>query len=295
MHHDARLEFFDHPGVEVALPLGGSAREQHHVREFQRPRERLTQRHLVVSEGTQEVGITAQLPHRVGQDAPVAVVDETGPNRFAGLHDLVAGGEDRHARPAQYAQLRLADGSQHAGVPRAEPGAGKEHGLAGAHVRARKGDRGARHALLADDQLPARFVPIRELHGQHRVGTARQHAPGGDGGSGAREHLLPGKHAGGNRLVVQAQAQRRVLGGAIGVLGAQRETVHVGAVEARHVHLGGDILGEHAAQRLFEGNGLRGERGDVEDRTPATLGLIAIQHLEELLLLHASSSGNSSS
>ena len=48
-------------------------------------------------------------------------------------------------------------------------------------------------------------------------------------------------------------------------------------------HVGGSIFGR-----------LRLERGELEQCEPATLGLVAIDHLEELLLLHDATATSSS-
>ena len=91
MNHDARFEHFDDTSVQIAFALRRSAREQHDVGFGERALERRGQLRFVVAEGAQEVGIAAELANRVGQDAPIAVVDEPRSHRFAGLNDLVAG------------------------------------------------------------------------------------------------------------------------------------------------------------------------------------------------------------
>ena len=86
------------------------------------------------------------------------------------------------------------------------------------------------------------------------------------------------------------------LGGSVGVLGANRKTVHVGSVETGYVDLGPNVLGQHPAQNALERDRFRGQRSDVEGRAPAALGFVTLDHFEKLLLLHgATSSGISSS
>ena len=109
-------------------------------------------------------------------------------------------------------------------------------------------------------------------------------APGGTSPSGV--------DAGRDALGEEAQAHRRLFGGAEGVLGAHREAVHVRAVEARHVDLGAHVLGEHAAEGGGERDLFGAERGGGDRGVPARLGVVAVQHLEELALLHGAPSAS---
>ena len=79
-----------------------------------------------------------------------------------------------------------------------------------------------------------------------------------------------------------------MLGRAERVGGPDRPPVHVGPIEPRHADRARDVLGEHATQCAadrddVDADGLqRGERG-----LEAPLRLVAIEDVEELVLLHA--------
>ena len=53
-----------------------------------------------------------------------------------------------------------------------------------------------------------------------------------------------------------------------------------------------DFAREHAPKHLLQGNSLGLERPELEDRVPASLGLVAIEDLEELLLLQSGASSS---
>jgi hypothetical protein len=63
-----------------------------------------------------------------------------------------------------------------------------------------------------------------------------------------------------------------------------REAVHVGAIEVWHVQRRDDIRGQHPVQRVRQRHRLRLQRPQVEHGAEAALGLIAVDHVEELLL-----------
>ena len=146
--------------------------------------------------------------------------------------------------------------------------------------------------MTNDDRGAPRVVGarIRVLDGHDRVRTPGQHAARRDGGRGTRADLLPGRHARRDRLLVAGENDGLLLGGTVGIGGAHGEAVHVRAIEARDVDLRAHVLGEHPAERLLERDLFGGEGPDVDDGAPATLRLVAIEHLEELALPHGASS-----
>ena len=136
--------------------------------------------------------------------------------------------------------------------------------------------------------ITQRALDVGVLDRHHGVGAARQHPAGGDRDGGARAHLGRRRDAGRDRLRAEREPDRRRLAGAEGVRRAHREAVHVRAVEAGDVDLGD--ARPRASTRpsaCASGTRLGGERRDVDRRAPAALGLVAIQHLEELALPHA--------
>jgi hypothetical protein len=78
--------------------------------------------------------------------------------------------------------------------------------------------------------------------------------------------------------------------------GSNCKAVHVGSIETGHVDLGPNVLGQHPTQSVLEHDRFRGQRGNVENRAPASLGFVTLEHFEKLLLLQGdASSGISSS
>jgi hypothetical protein len=61
---------------------------------------------------------------------------------------------------------------------------------------------------------------------------------------------------------------------------------------ARDVDLGAHILRQHSAQRVLERDRLGRQRRDIDRFAPTQLRRVAIQDLEELVLLHAGSSSS---
>ena len=70
------------------------------------------------------------------------------------------------------------------------------------------------------------------------------------------------------------------------VLGSHREAIDVRAVEAGNVHGGDDVPGQDAIERLRQGHILCRQRPQVQHGVEAALGFVAVEHVEELILLH---------
>ena len=136
-------------GIEALVGEFAAKDPSHHVVVLEGTAQGGAQRVYVVAERAEEAGVAADLAHGIRQDAPVAVVDEARPHGFAGLYDLIAGGEDGNPRPAHDRHPVAPDRRQHAGLPGAQLRTREEHRLAPAHVRARERDRGAGRARLA--------------------------------------------------------------------------------------------------------------------------------------------------
>ena len=135
-----------------------------------------------------------------------------------------------------------------------------------------------------DSQLAAAHVGVLDHH--DGVGAARHHAAGGDRQRLARSHRVCRHDAGVNLLVAEPHRARHFLGRAERVLGHHREAVDVRAVERRHV--------DGRARRRPRARGraprraatrLDAARRQVERGAEPALGLVAIEDLEELLLL----------
>ena len=90
--------------------------------------------------------------------------------------------------------------------------------------------------------------------------------------------------AAGKDLGVERKAARCCVGCADRVGGAQRETVHIGAVERRHVDRRRHVVRQHAAEGIGERNGFGGKRRKIELLLEPRLRLLGRDDFEELLL-----------
>ena len=84
-----------------------------------------------------------------------------------------------------------------------------------------------------------------------------------------------------------AQTAWHLLGGAERVVRDDGEPVDVGSIERRDVHRGDDVGRENPTESGIEGDVLDAARRQIDGRSEAPLGLVAIEDLEELLLLSA--------
>ena len=85
-------------------------------------------------------GFAAQFLDRRADDRGVGVVHGAGAQRLTGRDDLVAGREDRDARPTAHGDVAHSDRREHADLARREPLPGAQHGFAARDVGARVTD-----------------------------------------------------------------------------------------------------------------------------------------------------------
>ncbi len=151
--------------------------------------------------------------HRGGQGDAVGADDLIGAGDGAGRHQLVAGGEDRHPRPAADRNLAMAGGGQKPDVAGGQGAAGGNQRLADAEIHARAADEAAGRRDLAQDHLLAHL--LRVLLQRDDVGALGDHGAGEDADALARTER-PGEPRPGARDADLAQAQRHVadVGGA---------------------------------------------------------------------------------
>ena len=86
-------------------------------------------------------------------------------------------------------------------------------------------------------------------------------------------------------FVAEADARGDFLRRAERVLGDDGEAIDVRAIERRHVDRRDDVGRQHPAEGGVEWDALDAARREVERRLEAALGFVAIEDLEELLLL----------
>ena len=94
-----------------------------------------------------------------------------------------------------------------------------------------------------------------------------------------------------DHFAVETQPPRRGVARARGVGGAQREAIHIGAIERRHVNRRADVAGEHAAKRIGERDALAGERRATDVPRKTRTRLLGRHHFEELLLPRCAADG----
>ena len=125
---------------DVAGALRGAAGQHQHVAGFERLAHRGFEFFLVIGDGAEKHRLAAVLADRRGDDGAVGVVDRGRAQRLSRLHQFVAGGDHRDARPSRDRNLRDAAGRQHADLARADHGAGAQQILAARDVGAGIGD-----------------------------------------------------------------------------------------------------------------------------------------------------------
>src|SRR5690606_20444637 len=92
-------------------------------------------------------------------------------------------------------------------------------------------------------------------------------------------------------LGIEAERLRGALAGADGVARAHREAVDIGAVEIGHVDAGHHRLRQHSPKGLGQGRLLAAQGAQVEVAMEAGDGLVAVDHLQELLLAGEAAEG----
>ena len=200
--------------------------------------------------GSQRVFDDAQVLHfaarglqQRAQREAVAVVDGTRAQRLARHHQLVAGREDGHPRPAQHTQAGGTNRRRQPQRLRIQALAACQHGRTLEYVFATAANPLAGPGHGVDTHHAAIKCHALLLH-HHRVGAGRHLAASKDAGRGARLKRLADV-AGGDSL---RHRQQRAGGGHVGA--AQRVTVHRRVVLRRHVQCRQHIGGQHPPQRV---------------------------------------------
>ena len=201
---------------------------------------------------------------RLGRDGRrVAVVDLAGAERRAGLDQLVAGGQDRDARPTVDAHGAMPGGDDDGHRGRRDANARFEQAVALAEVAAGEADVGTRGRRRMDGdglgQVRHAGGSVGLLDRDDGVGAGRDHGPGqdADGGPGPDLRLRRVARA---RLPDHAQGLRPAPGGPDHVRRLHREAIHGAVVPGRHRHVGDDRLRQDPPHGLVEADGRRRQR-----------------------------------
>ena len=184
-----------------------------------------------------------------------------GPGAAPAGDDLVAGRENRDARPRPHRDADDPERRQPAQLGRAQPPPGRDRHLPGPHVLADgqhvlTGRRRVEHLHLRLRRAWRRAVEVGVLDHHHRIGAGRDHR------AGVRAHRLAGAHGdrrnhAGRHVVDQQQIGRRLFRRAQRVGGTDRVAVHRRAGEGRQRLARDQVLRKHAAERRLERNDFR--------------------------------------
>ena len=233
---------------DVAGALRGAARHHQHVARRERPAHRGFEPFLIIGNGAEKACLTTVLVHGRRHDRAVGVVDRGRTQRLARLHQFVAGGQHRHARPPHDLDLRDPTRRQHADLPRTDHGAGAQQRLAARNVGTGIGNELPGRGGSADLDR-ARACGLGMLDHDDGIGAARHRPAGGDWRRRPRQHRPRRRGAAGDHFVVEQNADRRGFSGRSKIGRAHRKAIDIGAIERRHVDRRQDIGGQRAAER----------------------------------------------
>ena len=277
------VEFGDNPIRHISRALAGSTGQQHDVGEFERVAQPFAQGGDIVMRDAQPPRLAAQFAHGVGEHLAVGVVNLGRLHLFAGRDDFIAGGKNRDDRLSPDIDIRDTDRRQHSRVAAGQQPAAAKHRLARRDVGSGERHPAAGGDRSGDSKFAAAYLGV--LDHDDGIGAARHHAAGGD------QHRLAGMNhrgrddAGVNLFVAQEHRARHFFGRAERVFRHHREAIDVRAIERRHVDRRHDVGRQHPAERRVERDDFNAA-GRAVDRGPETpLRFIAVEDLEELLLL----------
>ena len=241
MHDDAGVvERCDGAIAQIPSALRRAAGEDHDVAGREPRIDEARQHNLVVGADAERLCRAARLLDRGGKDRGVRIIDHPGLDRLARRHDLVAGRNDRDARPPPDLDCCNADRGQHANLARCQHLPGPQHGLTARQVAA--GERnelpGRRRATDFNARASGRFAGLGMLDHHDRISAARHHAAGGDQRCRTRHRGDFGCLAGGQDFAVKREDLRRTRAGAGRIGGAHGKPVDIRAVEARYIDIG---------------------------------------------------------
>ena len=241
----------------VAAAVGDAAGRQDQVRAHQLILDGFAQASTFVRDGSNAEGLRAGVSNRRRQGVTVRVEDGAGTGLATGLDDLVADRDDDDAR-ARVNQDAVAAHT------------GKERHLAGTDTRT-----GAQHRVTLRNVLRAASdvfaagggrtqgnlgdAVVRELEGDHGLGTRRHGRAGRDADRGAGHE---GRRVDGTRadLLGDGKRHRRLQGGSLTVTDANGISVARRQVGDREVKGSLHVLCEHATDRVSELNVERRQR-----------------------------------
>ncbi len=185
-----------------------------------------------------------------------------------------------------------ADGGQHAGLAKAQPGAPSDHRLTPADIGAGVGDIAPGHRRPAHPDAGRIGLCVLDHH--HGIRPTGHNGAGGDrhGRTGFELEVRWRRLARRQRQVGHSQRDRLQFLGPERVGGAHGVAVHVAAVERRNVD-GGDYVGrQHPPARRIERNRLGARLQVGACLIEPLVGHRLVDNVEELALLHSGTSAS---
>jgi hypothetical protein len=284
VRNDAGISQFGDDAIgEIAGAFACAAREQHDITGLECRLQRCSERVEIVPGNPEARRLAAKLPHGVSEHLRVRVVDFRRLHGLAGSDDLVAGRKDGDDRLSPDVDSRHADGGQDAGIAAGERLTTAQHRLAAGDVRSGERHAAPRRNGPGNPQIAA--VDLRVFDHDHGIGAARNHPAGGNLNRRARPNDRRRHDARVNRFLGDRNGPWHLFRSTERVFGHDGKAIDVRAIEGRHVYRRDHIGGQDASEGGIERHRLDRARCQIESGAKAPLRLVAIQHVEELLLL----------
>jgi hypothetical protein len=281
----------DDPMGKIASAFWRSAGEDNQVASCKRGSQSNFESALVIGKCSERDGFASGFRDRGCKDGAVAVVDSCRPERAARSHQLVPGREHRHLGFLHDRYLGDAASRQHPDLPWRDDRLAPEDHFPARNVWASIRDELPRSRWPAqlDGRRSVLIDQFRLLDHQHGVGAARNDAAGRDRGCRIRLDLKRRRMTADDDFAIQSKSAWRNIAGANGIGRSERKSIHVGAVEWRHVRGSNHILRKHAAERKWKRHSfVLHSRWHVDPTGEAGIRLFGRDHLEELLLARGS-------
>jgi hypothetical protein len=167
---------------KIARAFRRAARQHDHVAFGERAAHSGIELVFVVGISAEGDRLAARFGDSGGDDRAIRVINRTGPERRAGLRQLVAGREHGDFRLAHDLDRGNAAGGQHADFARADQRAAAQERLAARHIGAGEGYELPRRdgAMQVDGRSFFGFDQIGPFDHDDGIGAARDHAAGGN-------------------------------------------------------------------------------------------------------------------
>ena len=215
--HDHAAELCNHTVGKIAGTLRCPTGEDDQIAGVDSLAQRGCEGSLLIGKSAEGDRLATCLRNGGRDDGAVAVIDASRRERPSGCDELVAGREHRHLRLAEDLDTADAAGRKHADLTRGDGCVAPQDHLSARDVGAGIGNELAKRRGAAHVNGRIFVNEIGLLDHDDRVGAARNHAPGRDGGRPARLDVEDGSVPAHDDLAVEAKAARRDIARATGV------------------------------------------------------------------------------